>query len=84
MQPYADELPYCSAKAGILALDKGLSRSYASEGLLINAVSPTFIATPMTDSMMTKRAQQRGTDLNEAITPFLTEERPYMELGRRG
>lgn len=84
VQPYDDELPYCSAKAGILALAKGLSRSYATEGLLVNAVSPAFIHTPMTDAMMQKRAQQEGTGIDEAIESFLDEERPYMELKRRG
>ncbi len=84
VQPYDDELPYCAAKAGILALAKGLSRSYASEGLLVNAVSPAFIHTPMTDAMMQKRAKQNGTSVDEAIESFLEEERPYMELGRRG
>ncbi|MDV8055607.1 SDR family oxidoreductase [Rhodococcus sp. IEGM 1343] len=84
VQPYDDELPYCSAKAGVLALAKGLSRSYASEGLLVNAVSPAFIHTPMTDAMMDKRAEEKGTDRDGAIESFLDEERPYMELGRRG
>ncbi len=84
VQPYDDELPYCAAKAGILALAKGLSRSYASEGLLVNAVSPAFIHTPMTDAMMQQRAEQRGTDTDEAIASFLEEERPYLELDRRG
>jgi NAD(P)-dependent dehydrogenase (short-subunit alcohol dehydrogenase family) len=84
VQPYDDELPYCAAKAGVLALAKGLSRSYASEGLLVNAVSPAFIRTPMTDAMMSKRAETNGTSVDEAIDSFLDEERPYMELGRRG
>ncbi|MCM6761587.1 SDR family oxidoreductase [Rathayibacter sp. ZW T2_19] len=84
VQPYDDELPYCAAKAGVLALAKGLSRSYALEGLLVNAVSPAFIRSPMTDAMMQKRADQRGTSTEEAITSFLDEERPYMELKRRG
>jgi len=84
VQPYDDEIPYCSAKAGVLALMKGLSRSYATEGLLVNAVSPAFIHTPMTDAMMEKRAKQRGTDVDEAIESFLDEERPYMALKRRG
>ncbi|MGK9149338.1 SDR family oxidoreductase [Plantibacter flavus] len=84
VQPYDDELPYCAAKAGILALAKGLSRSYASEGLLVNAVSPAFIHTPMTDAMMRKRADELGTTPAKAIESFLEEERPYMELGRRG
>ncbi|KQX07615.1 MULTISPECIES: SDR family NAD(P)-dependent oxidoreductase [unclassified Leifsonia] len=84
VQPYDDELPYCAAKAGILALSKGLSRSYASEGLLVNAVSPAFIRTPMTDAMMAKRAEELGVTQKEAIASFLSEERPFMELGRRG
>jgi len=84
VQPYDDELPYCAAKAGILALAKGLSRSYALEGLLVNAVSPAFIHTPMTDAMMEKRADKLGVPVDEAIESFLDEERPYMELKRRG
>ncbi|NQX16300.1 SDR family NAD(P)-dependent oxidoreductase [Rathayibacter sp. VKM Ac-2857] len=84
VQPYDDELPYCAAKAGVLALAKGLSRSYALEGLLVNAVSPAFIHTPMTDAMMDKRADENGTSKEEAISSFLDEERPYLELKRRG
>lgn len=83
-QPYDDELPYCAAKAGVLSFAKGLSRSYASEGLLVNTVSPAFIHTPMTDAMMDKRAKETGQSFDEAIGSFLQEERPYMELGRRG
>ncbi|CAN5163387.1 SDR family oxidoreductase [soil metagenome] len=84
VQPYDDEIPYCSAKAGVLALMKGLSRTYAPEGLLVNCVSPAFIHTPMTDAMMEKRAKEIGTDVDEAIESFLTEKRPYMALKRRG
>ena len=84
VQPYDDELPYCSAKAGVLALAKGLSRSYAKEGLLVNCVSPAFIHTPMTDAMMLKRSKQLGVSFDDAIESFLDEERPYMELDRRG
>jgi len=50
----------------------------------VNAVAPAFIATPMTDAMMSGRAEQRGTDVDEAISGFLAEERPGMQLGRRG
>ncbi|PZF62310.1 ketoacyl reductase [Curtobacterium sp. MCBD17_034] len=84
LQPYDDELPYCAAKAGVLSFAKGLSRSYAKEGLLVNTVSPAFIHTPMTDAMMTKRAEQTGQGFDEAIESFLDEERPYLELHRRG
>jgi NAD(P)-dependent dehydrogenase (short-subunit alcohol dehydrogenase family) len=84
VQPYDDELPYCAAKAGVLALAKGLSRSYATDGLLVNCVSPAFIHTPMTDAMMRKRSEQIGVSFDEAIESFLDEERPYLELERRG
>ena len=84
VQPYVDELPYCAAKAGVLSLAKGLSKTYAKEGVLVNAVSPAFIATPMTDAMMKKRAEENGTSFNEAVVSFLDEERPFMELKRRG
>lgn len=84
IQPYADEIPYCAAKAAVLALMKGLSKGYGSEGVLVNAVSPAFIETPMTDAMMTRKAKMEGTDEETAIKDFLAKERPGMELGRRG
>lgn len=83
-QPYADELPYCAAKAGILNLTKGLSKTYSKHGVLVNTVSPAYIATPMTDAMMEKRAEKNGTSFDEAIRSFLEEERPTLELQRRG
>ena len=83
-QPYPDELPYCAAKAAILNLSKGLSKTYASSGVLVNTVSPAFIATPMTDAMMQSRAEGRGTGFDQAVASFLEEERPGMPLGRRG
>jgi 3-oxoacyl-[acyl-carrier protein] reductase len=84
LQPYADELPYCAAKAGILNLAKGLSKTYAKDGVLINAVSPAFIATPMTDAMMEKRAKEKKLSFDAAVESFLDEERPTLELHRRG
>ncbi len=83
-QPYPDELPYCAAKAAVLNLTKGLSKTYSKHGILINTVSPAFIATPMTDAMMEKRAEEKGTSFEEAVKTFLKEERPNLELGRRG
>ena len=84
VQPYVDELPYCASKAGILSLAKGLSKAYGGDNVLVNTVSPAFIATPMTDKMMRKRAEEKGVSFDEAIASFLAEERPGMELKRRG
>ena len=84
VQPYWEEAVYNVAKAALLNLSKGLSRNYAKQGVLINAVSPAFIETPMTDGMMEKRADEEGVSKREAIEGFLDEERPYLELHRRG
>ena len=84
VQPYDDEIPYCAAKAGVLALMKGLSRTYAKEGLTVNAVSPAFIRTPMTDAMMTKTSKEQGISFDEAVEQMLTEKRPFMAIKRRG
>jgi 3-oxoacyl-[acyl-carrier protein] reductase len=84
VQPYCVELPYCAAKAGVLNLAKGLSKTYARQGVLVNAVSPAYIATPMTDVMMEKRAKEKHCTFDEAIASFLIEERPTLELNRRG
>lgn len=84
MQPYADEAVYNVAKAGLLNFAKGLSRVTAKNGVLVNTVSPAFIETPMTDGMMDKRAEQNGVSRDEAVENFLNEERPYLELKRRG
>jgi len=83
-QPYIDELPYCACKAAVLNFAKGLSKAYAKDGVLTNVVSPAFIATPMTDAMMEKRAREKGTSFDEAVRTFLKEERPTLELQRRG
>ncbi|MCJ8282859.1 MAG: SDR family oxidoreductase [Rivularia sp. ALOHA_DT_140] len=79
-----DELPYCAAKAGVLNLAKGLSKAYAKDGVLINSVSPAFIATPMTDAMMKQQAEEKGISFEEAIAQFLKQDRPHLELNRRG
>ena len=84
VQPYTDEMPYCAAKAGILNLTKNLSKAYAKDGILVNSVSPAYIATPMTDAMMEKRAQEKGISFDQAIETFLDEKRPHLELHRRG
>lgn len=84
VQPYVEELPYCAAKAAVLTLAKGLSKTYGAEGVLVNCVSPAFIATPMTDAMMEKRSQENDESFDEAIESFLSEQRPGMELKRRG
>jgi 3-oxoacyl-[acyl-carrier protein] reductase len=84
VQPYPEEVPYCACKAAILNLAKNLSKAYAKDGVLVNTVSPAYIATSMTDAMMEKRSKQMGVSFDEAIASFLQENRPHLELKRRG
>ncbi|KAB1074792.1 SDR family NAD(P)-dependent oxidoreductase [Methylobacterium planeticum] len=84
VQPYVEELPYCAAKAGVMNLAKGLSKAYGPDGVMVNSVAPAFIATPMTDAMMQKRAEEKGVSFDEAIETFLDEKRPGMVRKRRG
>ena len=84
LQPYIEDLPYCACKAAILNLAKGLSKAYGEHGLTVNSVLPAFIASPMTDAMMEKRAKEKGVSLDEAVSSFLDEERPGISVKRRG
>ena len=83
-QPYSDEAVYNVAKAGLLNFAKALSGPAARRGVLVNCVSPAFIETPMTDTMMDKKAREEGTDREGAIQQFLKTERPWLALERRG
>ncbi|MBE3638829.1 SDR family NAD(P)-dependent oxidoreductase [Mangrovicoccus algicola] len=84
VQPYPDEAVYNASKAALLSYTKALSLPYGPKGVLVNAVMPAFIETPMTDGMMEKRAEAMGVSREEAIESFLAEERPYLSLRRRG
>jgi 3-oxoacyl-[acyl-carrier protein] reductase len=77
-------MPYCACKAAVINLAKNLSKAYSKDGILINSVSPAFIATAMTDKMMELRSQELGVSFDDAIDSFLKENRPHIELHRRG
>ena len=84
VNPYTDDMPYCAAKAGILNLVKNLSKAYSKDGILVNSVSPAYVESPMTNAMMEKRSTERNISFDKAVETFLEEERPHIELGRRG
>ena len=83
-QPYPDEVVYNVAKAGVLSFAKGLSMVTAQQGVLVNCVAPAFIKTDMTDMMMSQRAEQEGSSVDEAVEEMLEQDRPHLVVGRRG
>lgn len=84
LQPYEEESPYNACKAGLINLSKCLSRAYSKDGLLINAVSPAYVETPMTNKMMEEKAEERGESVEETVNWFLDNKRPHIAVDRRG
>jgi 3-oxoacyl-[acyl-carrier protein] reductase len=75
---------YNASKAALINLTKSLSKAYASEGVLVNVVSPATIRTPLVEGMFEDLAEERGISKEEAEAAFLQESRPNIVLGRVG
>lgn len=83
-QPYPDMIAYSASKGALDNFTKGLSKAYADDGIVVNAVSPAFIMTPLVESMMEKTAEREGEEMETVIDDFLDDARPHIELGRPG
>ena len=75
---------YNAAKAAVINLTKSLSKAYASDGILVNTVSPAFIKTPLVEQLLAAQAQEQGVTPQMAEQAFLRQNRPHIELGRPG
>ena len=47
----AGQANYAAAKAGMIGMTKSFAKEFASRNILVNAVAPGFIETPMTDNL---------------------------------
>ncbi len=72
IQPDAFMPEYSASKAALLNLTKSLSRAYSGEGVLVNAVAPGTIRTPLNERLV---ADERE---------FLRLNRPFATFGRSG
>ena len=65
----AGQANYCAAKAGVIGITKSAPRQLASRGITVNAVTPGFISTEMTDV------------LSDSIKSSVTEQIPMKKFG---
>jgi 3-oxoacyl-[acyl-carrier protein] reductase len=54
----AGQANYVAAKAGLIGLTRAIAMEVASRNITVNAISPGFIATPMTDPLPDKVKQE--------------------------
>lgn len=67
-RPYADYLPYCVSKAGLIALTKGLALALAPE-VQVNAVAPGPVLPPEDFTPEERRAIERAVPLRRIGSP---------------
>jgi 3-oxoacyl-[acyl-carrier protein] reductase len=84
LQPDAEMPHYSTTKAALLNLAKSMSKAFARDNILVNAVSPAFIMSPMVRGMIEQIAGQMKTSFDGAVASFLSANRPHIELKRPG
>jgi NAD(P)-dependent dehydrogenase (short-subunit alcohol dehydrogenase family) len=67
-RPYNDYLPYCVAKAGVIAFTKALAKTLAPQ-IQVNAVAPGPVMLPEDFSESLRQAVVRATPLKRIGTP---------------
>lgn len=67
----AGQTAYAASKAALLGVAKSLAREYASRAITVNAVTPGYVATDMTEALTPEQraAMLSGVPLARAATP---------------
>jgi NAD(P)-dependent dehydrogenase (short-subunit alcohol dehydrogenase family) len=81
--PSDAEVPYTAAKMALISFTKSLSCAVADDGILVNAVCPGTIETPLSRHGIEQMAKDWGLDFDSALSHFVRDVRP-VRLGRLG
>ncbi|GJG86748.1 ketoacyl reductase [Gemmatimonadetes bacterium T265] len=84
VQPDPVAVEYAAAKGALNAMTKALSKAYGGRGVLVNAVSPAYIDTPVVRSVL---AQMPGGDTlapDQLTQQYLGQFRPNIVVGHAG
>ena len=57
---------YCASKHGVLGMTRALALEVARKGITVNAVCPSYVATPMTDRTIQNIVEKTGKSQEEA------------------
>lgn len=68
---HAGQSNYSASKAGLIGLTKSLAQELASRNILVNAIAPGYVITPMTEKLTDEQKQQYLNDipLKRGATP---------------
>lgn len=81
--PDDEFVPYTAAKMGLISFTKSLSCALAHQHILVNAVCPGTIETPLAKLSIERMGEEWGLDYGESLTHFVRDVRG-IKLGRLG
>lgn len=75
---------YNASKAALINFTKSLSKACGADGVLVNAVSPAFIMTPLVMQLVEEEAKKKAISVAEGEASFIRDNRPNIVVGRAG
>jgi NAD(P)-dependent dehydrogenase (short-subunit alcohol dehydrogenase family) len=84
VQPDPGGADYNAAKGALNTLSKTLSKSYASEGVLVNVVAPAFTITESVAAYIEGQAKKAGKTSEVVERELLRDFRPNIAVRRSG